>query len=94
MELGRTVQSTKHQKRVTKKWRIERFQDEAVRQKYREALSIKVEGFQARVHAWKMQGLRGSKLVKTVVENWEDTVKRVASKKIGEKMIVCGRAVT
>ena len=46
-------------------------------------MSIEVKGFQARVHAWKTQGLRGSELVKTVVEDWEDTVKRVASKEIG-----------
>ena len=77
---------------MIKKWRIERFQDEEVRQKYQEALSVEVEGFQARVHAWKAQGLRGSELVKTVVEDWEDTVKRVASKEIGEKVIVCGKA--
>ena len=44
MELGRTVEATKHQKRVIKKWRIERFQDEEVRQKYQEALSVEVEG--------------------------------------------------
>ena len=30
MELGRTVKTTKQQKRVIKKWRIERFQDEEV----------------------------------------------------------------
>ena len=47
MELGRTtVKTTKQQKRVIKKWRIERFQDEEVRQKYLEALSVEVkEGY-------------------------------------------------
>ena len=69
MELERTVKATKHQKRVIKKWQIERFQDKEVRQKYQEALSVEVEGFQARVHAWKSQGLRGSEFVKTVVED-------------------------
>ena len=44
MELGRTVKTTK-QKRVIKKWRIKRFQDEKVRQKYQEALSVEVDGF-------------------------------------------------
>ena len=38
MELGRTVKTTKQQKRVIKKWRIERFQDKKVRQKFQEAL--------------------------------------------------------
>ena len=30
--------------------------------------------------------------MKAVVQDWEDTVKRVASKEIGEKVIVCGKA--
>ena len=92
MELGRTVKTTKQQKRVIKKWRIERFQDEEVRQKYQEALNVEVDGFQGRVRQWKTQGLRGSELVKVVVQDWEETVKRVASKEIGEKVIVCGKA--
>ena len=33
----------------------------------------------------------GSELVKTVVQDGEDIVKRVASKEIGEKVIVCGK---
>ena len=78
MELGRTVKTPKEQKRVIKKWRIERFQDEEGRQKYQEALSGEVDGFQGRVRKWKTQGLRGSELVKAVVQDWEETVKRIA----------------
>ena len=52
-ELGRTVKTSKQQKRVIKKWRIEQFQDEEVRQKYQEALSVKIDGFQGRVRQWK-----------------------------------------
>ena len=59
MELGRTVKTTEQQKRVIKKWRNEWFQDEEVRQKYQEALSVEVDGFQGRVRQWKTQGLRG-----------------------------------
>ena len=59
MELGRTVKTAKQQKRVIKKWDIEQFQDEEVRQKYEEALSVEVDGFQERVLQWKTQGLRG-----------------------------------
>ncbi len=55
MELGRTVKSTKQQKRVIMKWRIKRFQDEEVRQKYQEAISVEVDGFQGRVRKWKTQ---------------------------------------
>ena len=29
--------------------------------------------------------------MKQVVQDWEGTVKRVASKEIGEKVIVCGK---
>ena len=83
MELGRTVKTAKQQKRVIKKWRIERFQEEEVRQQYQEALSVEVEVFQERIQTRKHQGLRGSELVKAVVQDWEDTVKRVASKEIG-----------
>ena len=85
MELGRTVKTTKQQKRVIKKWRIKRFQDEEVRQKYQKAISVEVDGFQGRV-------LEDSELVKAVVQDWEETVKRVASKEIGERVIVCGKA--
>ena len=59
MELGRTVKTTKQQKRVIKKWWIEWFQDEEVRQTYQEALSVEVDGFQGRVRQWKTEGLRG-----------------------------------
>ena len=37
--------------------------------------------------------MEDSELVKAVVQNWEETVKRVASKEIGERVIVCGNAV-
>ena len=77
---------------MIKIWRIERFQDKEARQKYQEALSGEVDGFQGRVRQWKTQGLRGSELVKAVVQDWEETVKRIASKEIEEKVIVCGKA--
>ena len=77
---------------MIKKWRIERFQDKEARQKYQEALSGEVDGFQGRVRQWKRQGSRRSELVKAVVQDWEETVKRIASKEIEEKVIVCGKA--
>ena len=60
--VGRTVKTAKQQKRVIKKWRIERFQEEEVRQQYQEALSVEVEVFQERIQTRKHQGLRGSEL--------------------------------
>ena len=59
---------------MNKKLRIERFQDEEVRQKYQETLRVHVDS--------------GSQLVKVVVQDWEDTAKRRASK---DKGIVCGK---
>ncbi len=46
-----------------------------MRQKYQEALSVKVEGFKERVYQWKSHRLRGSELVTALVQDWEDTVK-------------------
>ena len=37
--------------------------------------------------------MRGSGLVNTAVEKWEQVVKKVASTEVGEKVSVCGRAV-
>ena len=62
---------------MNKKLRIERFQDEEVRQKYQETLRVHVDS--------------GSELAKAVVQDWEDTAKRRASKEIGDKGIVCGK---
>ena len=83
MELGRTVKNAKQQKRVNRKWCVEQFHDEEVRQQYQEALCVEVDGFQGRVQARETQGLRESELVNAVVQDWEDTVKSVASKEIG-----------
>ena len=41
-----------------------------------------------------MDAWNWGQLVKAVVQDWEDTVKRLASKQIGIKVIVCGKAVT
>ena len=56
-----------------------------MRQKYQEAFSVEVDGFQGRVCQWKTQGLRGSELVKAVIG--KSSVKRN-----WEKVIVCGKA--
>ena len=38
------------------------------------------------------RGMKGHKLVNLVLHEWENMVNRVARKKVGEKLIVCGRA--
>ncbi len=54
-----------------------------------EALNLEVVGFRERVQSLKSQGLRGSPLVKEVVQDWESTVKKTET---GEKVILCGKA--
>ena len=39
------------------------------------------------------EGISGSGLVSAVVEEWEQVVKKVAKVEVGEKVVVCGRAV-
>ena len=39
------------------------------------------------------EGISGSGLVSAVVEEWEQVVKKVAKAEVGEKVVVCGRAV-
>ena len=95
MEFGRTVKTTKQQKRVIKKWRIEWFQDEEVRQKYQEALSVEVDGFQGRVRQWKtrVERIRISEGSGSGLERDSQEVKSSGrGKEIGNKVIVCGKA--
>ena len=67
--------------------------DEGVRRRYKEALEAEVEAFSESIRERVSEGMRGSGLVKTAVEKWEQVVKKVASAEVGEKVIVCGRAV-
>ena len=39
------------------------------------------------------EGISGNGLVSAVVEEWEQVVKKVARAEVGEKVVVCGRAV-
>ena len=39
------------------------------------------------------KGLKGHALVGEVLREWESIVNRVAKKKVGEKMTVCGKSV-
>ena len=40
-----------------------------------------------------VQGMRGRELVSEVPEDWESIVNRMANAEVGEKVVVCGRAV-
>ena len=61
--------------------------------KYKEALKGEVEAFSESIRERVSEGMRGSWLVNAALEQWEQVVKKVASTEVGEKVIVCGRAV-
>ena len=93
LELGRVTKCCKKQKQTIRKWRVDRFSDEGVRAKYSEALKVEVESFSDSIGEKVREGISGSGLVSAVVEEWEQVVKKVAKAEVGEKVVVCGRAV-
>ena len=92
LELGRTTKCIKKGKRVIRRWRLDRFVDDEVKAKYRDALRAEVNGFSESIKHRVENGMNGSNLVNEVLEEWERIVNRVAKTEVGEKMIVCSRA--
>ena len=88
IELGRTKKCINKGKRVISRWRLDRFVDDDVKVKYRDALQAEVSGFAESI---KHKEITGSELVNEVLKEWERIVNRVAKTEVGEKMIVCGR---
>ena len=74
---------------MIRRWRLDRFVDDDVKVKHRDALQAKVSGFAESI---KHKEITGSELMNEVLEEWERIVNRVAKTEVGEKMIVCGRA--
>ena len=72
---------------------MDRLADEWVRMRYKEALKAEVEAFSESIRERVSEGMRESGLVNAAVGKWEQVVKKVASAEVGEKVIVCGRAV-
>ena len=93
LELGRTTKCIKKGKRVIRRWHLDRFVDDEVKAKYRDALRAEVNGFSESIKHRVENGMNGSNLVNEVLEEWERIVNRVAKTEVGEKMIVCGTAV-
>ena len=83
LELGRTTKCIKKGKSVIRRWRLDRFVNDEVKAKYRDALCAEVNGFSESI---KHRVENGSNLVN---EEWERIVNRVAETEVG---IVCGRA--
>ena len=92
MELGRTAKNFKKEKRVIRKWRLERFDEDEVKLRYQNALKAEVQGFSESVKNKLEGGMKGYDLVNEVLMEWVIIVNRVAKSEVGEKMIVCGRA--
>ena len=92
MELGRTAKNFKKEKRVSRRWRLERFDEDEVKLRYQNALKAEVHGFSESVKSKLEGGMKGYELVNEVLMEWENIVNRVAKSEVGEKMIVCGRA--
>ena len=77
---------------MIRRWRLDRFVDDEVKAKYRDALRAEVNGFSESINHRVENGMNGSNLVNEVLEEWERIVNRVAKTEVREKMIVCGRA--
>ena len=94
MELGRTAKNVKKEKRVIRRWRLERFDEDEVKLRYQNALKVEVHGFSESVKSKLEGGMKGYDLVNEVLMEWENIVyivNRVAKSEAGEKMIVWGR---
>ena len=93
LEFGRVAKCCRKQKRTIRKWCFDRFVENGVKGKYRQALNAEVESFSESIWEKVVQGMRGRELVSEVVEDWESIVNGVAKAEVGEKVLVCGRAV-
>ena len=63
LELGRTAKNSRKQKRTIRRWRLDKFGDDVVREKYCEALQAEVEAFSEGISQMEEGGMRGNELV-------------------------------
>ena len=87
MELGRVAKCSRREKRVIRKWQLDRFDDEEVKRRYQNALK---SGFVGCISRKEHEGITGMELVDEVLMEWERVVNRVVTVEIGEKMMVVG----
>ena len=87
MELGRTAKSFQKEKRVIRRWRLERFDEDEVKLRYQNALKADVHGFLESVKSKLEGGMKGYDLVNEVLMEWENIVNRVAKSEVGEKLL-------
>ena len=89
MELGRTAKNFKKEKRVIRRWRLERFDEDEVKLRYQNALKAEVHGFSESIKSKLEGGMKGYDLANEVLMEWENIVSK---SEVGEKTIVCCRA--
>ena len=94
MELGRIVKSKRKVKRVIRKWRLDRFENDEIKLRYQNTLKDEVNRFSESISSMVKCGMKGHDLVHGVLTEWENIVKKVAKNVIGEKFIVCGKSVS
>ena len=90
LELGRIAKKFK-EKRVVRRWHLERFEEDEVKLRYQNALKAEVHGFLESIKS-KLEGsMKGHDLVNEVLREWENIVNRMAKSEVGDKMIVVER---
>ena len=92
LELGLVGKHKHKSKRVVRRWRLDRFEDDEVKVRYQDALLAEVDGFTESIKCSIEGGLKGHDLVNKVLLKWESIVNEVAKREVGEKVIVCGKA--
>lgn len=92
LELGLVGKHKHKSKRVVRRWRLDRFEDDEVKVRYQDALLAEVDGFTESIKCSIEGGLKGHDLVNKVLLKWESIVNEVAKREVGEKEIVCGKA--
>ena len=66
LELGRIAKNSRKQKHTIRRWRLDKFGDDVVREKYCEALQAEVEAFSEGISQMEEGGMRGNELVEGV----------------------------
>ena len=74
MELRRATMTSKKRKCVIRRWRLDRFGDDAVKLSYQNAFRDEVHRFSENIRSKGENGMKGQELVNEVVMEWESVV--------------------
>ena len=78
VKLGRVAKCCRKQKHIIRKWCLDKFVEDGVKEKYWQALNAEVESFSERIREKVAQGMRGRELISEFLEDLESIVKTVA----------------